>query len=231
MMENSYHWIQVWIQNYNDWSQNVKDHSNDIELRRRELALQKLIKTSHKSIEDYPRILAAWARVAADFPTFTITVQSRKMELADYWESIIVKCAKEETIFQIPEADLNELVEHCEDELVGDGSLNAISLMRYLRKGQAKQRNFLGLGDIDLASKSGTAYRILKPNESAEDANIQNMIDSAPDKEPNKKDYTDLISYIKAKARWNIKSNYSILQNAHNITTTVEPNESNNLNI
>ena len=211
-LENSYHWIQIWNQNYNDWHANVKDHANDQELLRREASLQKLIKTSHKNIEDYPRILANWASVAGDFPTFDVKIRGVKMALADYWESIILKCAREETIFQVPESDLQELIEHCEENIVGDGSIYAMALMKYLRKGVSMQRNYLGLGDIDLSSREGTAYRILKPSESAEDANIQNMIDSAPLTEPDKKNYPDLISYIKAKARWNIAQNFKILQ-------------------
>lgn len=209
-LDNSYNWIQIWNQNYNDWAEQTRSHFNDQELLRRENALQKLIKTSHRRIEDYPKILAAWARVAGDFPTFDVTVMGKKQELADYWESIVVKCAKEETVFQVNEDDLRELIEHCEDNLVGDGSLNAVSLMKYLRKGAAMQKNYLGLGDIDLASKEGTSYRILKPAESAEDANIQNMIDSAPQSEPQKSQYPTLIEYIKAKARWSIAQNYKI---------------------
>lgn len=211
-LENSYHWIQIWNQNYNDWSQNIKDHSNDQELQRRELGLQKLIKSSHKNIEDYPKILANWARIAGDFPTFNVTIRGVKMELADYWESIILKCAKAESIFQVPENDLKELIEHCEDNILGDGSIYAIALMRFLRKGAEMQKNYLGLGDIDLSRSSITSYRILKPTESAEDANIQNMIDTAPASEPNKRDYPSLIEYIKAKARWNIAQNFAALK-------------------
>ena len=213
-LENSYHWIQIWSQNYNDWIANIKDHSNDQELQRRELGLQKLIKSSHtgKNIEDYPKILANWARMAGDFPTFNVTIRGVKMELADYWESIIIKCAKAESIFQVPEHDLKELIDHCMDNIVSEGSIYAIALLRHLRRGAEMQKNYLGLGDIDLSQQTTTAYRILKPNESAEDANIQNMIDTAPKSEPNKRDYPDLISYIKAKARWNIATNYATLQ-------------------
>jgi len=213
-LENSYHWIQLWIQNYNDWADNIKDHANDQELQRREAGLQKLIKSSHKNIEDYPKILAAWARMAGDFPTFNVTIRGVKTELADYWESIIIKCAKAESIFQVPENDLRELIDHCEDNIVGDGSIYAIALMRYLRKGAEMQKNYLGLGDVDLSRSSITSYRILKPSESAEDANIQNMIDTAPSSEPQRNQYPSLIEYIKAKARWNIASNYKILQSS-----------------
>jgi hypothetical protein len=207
-LENSYYWIQVWNQNYNDWSDNIKSHSNDRELYRREKSLEKLIKTSHRSIEDFPKILAQWARSAGNFPEYKISLRGLQIPLADYWESIIIKCAKEDTIFQIPESDLIELIDHCEDNIVLEGSIHAMALMKYLRKAQKMQVNYLGLGDIDLASKEGTAYRILKPTESAADANIQNMIDTAPDSEPDRKDYPNLIAFIRAKARWNIKSNY-----------------------
>ena len=213
-LENSYHWIQIWNQNYNDWIENIRSHANDQELERRELSLQRLIKSSHtgKQIEDYPRILSQWARIAGDFPTFDVTIRGVKMELADYWEQIIIKCAKQETIFQVPESDLSELIAHCEEHILLDGSTYAMALMKYLRKGAQMQKNYLGLGDIDLASQSRTTYRILKPTESAEDANIQNMIDTAPEVEPDRKNYPDLISYIKAKARWNIKKNFEITQ-------------------
>ena len=208
-LENSYHWIQIWNQNYNDWHDNIKSHSNDQELQRRENSLQKLIKTSHKRIEDYPSILAAWARTAGDFPTFKVTIRGVKMEIAEYWEQIIIKCASEAAIFQVPESDLTELIDHCENEIIGDGSIYSIALMRHLRKGAMMQRNYLGLGDIDLSSQEGTAYRILKPETSSEDANIQAMIDTAPINEPQKKDYPSLIDYIKAKGRWMLAQNYT----------------------
>ena len=221
-LENSYHWIQIWNQNFNDWAANVKSHYNDQELIRREAGLQKLIKSSHKNIEDYPKILANWARMAGDFPTFNVTIKGVRMEIGDYWESIIIKCAKADTIFQVPENDLRELIEHCEDNIVGDGSIYAIALMKYLRKGAEMQKNYLGLGDIDLSRSSVTAYRILKPNESAEDANIQNMIDSAPLTKPEKHQYPSLIEYIKAMARWNIAQNFKILQDQ---PTTLKVND------
>lgn len=207
-LDNSYHWIQLWNQTYNDWSDNIRSHAGDQELTRRELSLEKLIKTSHKNIEDYPRILASWARVAGNFPDFLVTIKGVKMELGDYWEDIIIKCSKESAIFQIPESDLNELIDHCEDNIVHEGSIHAMALMRHLRKGKQLQQSYLGLGDIDLASTSRTSYRILKPTESAEDANIQNMIDIAPVDEPSRKNYPDLISFIKAKARYNIAQNF-----------------------
>lgn len=220
-LDNSYHWIQIWDKNYIDWANDKKERSNEqiLELNRRTNAIEKLVKTPHKRIEDYPKILASWARQAANFPTFSITISNKKIELADYWEQIVIKCAKSESIFQVPESDLNELIAHCENELIapvnddgsytiGEGSLHATSLMRYLRKGALLQKNYLNLGDIDLSSKEGTAYRILKPNESAEDANIQNMIDTAPLKEPSKSNYPSLIEYIKAKGRWTIAQAY-----------------------
>lgn len=209
-LENSYHWIQIWDKNYRDWADDIKERNNEqiLELNRRTNAVEKLIKTPHKRIEDYPKILAAWAKDAGQFPTFIVSINGKKVELADYWEQIIIKCARSEAIFQVPESDLNELIAHCEDSIVGEGSLHATALMRYLRKGAMMQKNYLGLGDIDLSQKSGTAYRILKPNESAEDANIQNMIDTAPTKEPQKHQYPTLLEFIKAKARWTIAQEY-----------------------
>lgn len=219
-LDNSYNWIQLWAQNYSDWIEQVRSRFNDQELQRRELALNKLLKTSHRKIEDYPKILAAWARVAASFPTFNVTIMGKRQELADYWESIIIKCSREEQLFNINRNDLEELINHCNDELVADASLNSIALMRYLRRALVTHDNFLGLGDIDLASTEGTAYRILKPTESAEDANIQNMIDTAPKTEPQKHQYPDLISYIKAKGRWTVAQNYNQNMTRHQTPDT-----------
>lgn len=207
-LSNSYHWIQVWNQNYNDWYNDVRSHINDQELTRREKSLEKLIKTPHLSIEDYPSILANWARTACNFPAFLVNVGGKKIEIGDYWESIILKCSKQEAIFKIPAYDLDELINHCEDEIISDGnmlgSIHGTALLRYLRKAKKTQENYLGLGDMDLASKSGTAYRILSPETSAEDANIQNMIDTAPTSQPTRENYPSLIEYIKAKARWTV---------------------------
>lgn len=207
-LSNSYYWIQIWNQNYTDWYNGVRSHLNDQELLRRELSLERLIKTSHKKIEDYPSILARWAAVAADFPTFNVSINNKNVELSDYWQDIIIKCAKEEAIYKIPEADLDELIAHCEEHVIGDGSIHAIALMRHLRKGRSMQQNYLGLGDIDLSMRKGTAYRILSPTTSAEDANIQNMIDNAPVKEPVRSNYPTTMEYIKAKARWNVATLY-----------------------
>jgi hypothetical protein len=202
-LENSYHWIQVWQQNYNDWIQNIKDHANDQELITRELSLQRLLKSSHRRIEDYPKRLASWARLAGDFPEeITVTIQGVKQSLADYWESIIIKCAKAEQIFMVPAADLQELIEHCEDNVVADGSIYAMALMKFIRQGKKMQENYLGLGDIDLAARSLTSYTILPKGTTAAQANLQNMVDKAPTKEPFKHQYPDLISYIRAKSAW-----------------------------
>lgn len=208
-LSNSYYWIQVWNQNYNEWAEGIRSHQYDQEILRRELSLSKLIKTPHKAIEDYPSILANWARIAADFPTFLVTINGKKIELADYWESIIIKCAKAESIFKVPESDLNELIEHCEDQLSTDGSIHALALLRFLRRGKSMQQNYLGLGDIDLAMKEGTSYRILSPETSAEDANIQNMIDNAPATEPFKSNYPSILEFVKAKARWNVAQTFA----------------------
>lgn len=214
-LENSYHWIQVWIQNYNDWYDGVKSHANDQELTRRENSLNKLIKTSHKRIEDYPRILANWASVAGNFPVFTVKVKGISMSCSEYWESLIIKCANANTAFGIPSADLNELIEHCEDEIEGEGSIYSRALMKYLRAGREMAQNYLGLPvDLGFSGRELTSYRLLDPaNISADEANVQNMIDSAPEKEPKEKDYPNKISYLKAKGRW-IQKEHALTQMA-----------------
>jgi hypothetical protein len=212
-LENSYHWIQSWISNYNDWYDGLRDSNAREELKAkiqtREESLERLIKTSHTRVEDLATMLAAWAEMAGNFPIFqTIHPLSKaKIPLNEYWKQIIRACAREESIWKFPSSDLQELIEHCEDNIIL-GNIHSHSLMKLLRGGLKKQRDYLGFGDVELHGKQATQFTILSPNSSAEDANKIAAMASAPSQEPKPNDYPNKFAFMKAKANWDMKKRY-----------------------
>jgi len=204
-LENSTFWIQTWVDQYNEWSSGYRTRTLDEKITRREEALERLINNSSRTVESYANILADWAILAGNFPKSTTEVLGKQVPLCEYWRSIIKACAKNESIFSIPKKDLEELVEYCEEE-IPHGSKYAHTLMEFLRNGLRKQKNYLGLGDIDLNSE--VTYRILSPDTSVEDANKQALIDSAPKEEPRESQYPTKISFLKAKLKWQMAESY-----------------------
>ena len=135
-LENSYHWIQSWIQNYNDWYDGLRDANKREELKskiqNREESLERVIKTAHTRVEDLAIMLAGWAEDAGDFPTSTTTIPhpflKGRVTIREYWKQIIRACSNDDRIWQYPVTDIVELIEHCEDN-VQHGSIYAASLM------------------------------------------------------------------------------------------------------
>jgi hypothetical protein len=121
-LENSHHWIQAWTDNYREWYSDYLAAGEREELKEiighREEALHRLIKSS-TPVEAYAATLAEWAAAAGEFPTsptiHPITQQS--IPLAEYWKQLIRTIANEDKLWRYPEADLTELIEHCEDHI------------------------------------------------------------------------------------------------------------------
>jgi hypothetical protein len=118
----------------------------------------------------------------------------------DYWKLIISRCANENQVFSIPRNDLVELLEHCEEN-ISIGSIFSNALFKVLRHALDRQKNYLGLGDLDLSSGS---YKILNPSDSVESANLHAMIQSAPKSKPTPEQYPTKMEYMKAKLRWDL---------------------------
>jgi hypothetical protein len=200
-LTNVHHWIENWKDVYADFQAGTSRDYDDRKLVHREAALQRLIKNPHKPISSYAASIADWAALAGEFPEFlTISPFSRetKIPLSEYWKSIIIKCARDESLFSIPRADLEELLTHCEDK-VPAGSIFSNALFKLLRHALEKQRNFLGLGDLDLST---TNYQILSESDTTESANLKAMIDSAPSEKPRQEQYPSKIAFLKAKMRY-----------------------------
>lgn len=201
-LSNVSHWIESWHNCYTEFLSGNRQADLRAKILRREEALEKLIKDHSKRTGSYVRMLADWAVEAGEFPTGQIL----GIRICDYWKDIIIKCVSDSQIFTIPRADLEELIEHCED-YIPHGTIYAHALMETLRAGLAKQKNYLGLGDLDL-SISETKFRVLSADDSVESANIMAMIDSAPISIPDPKDYPNKIAYLKAKMRYDMSVQY-----------------------
>jgi hypothetical protein len=193
-------WIANWEESYKEFKSGYVSAHDSQKLIIRENALQRMILNPHKKVKDYASQIADWAAVAGTFPDFLIQSPQTKLNvtLSEYWKSIILKAAKNEYLYQIPEKDLNELLEHCEQN-IPIGSIFSHALFKLLRAAKEKQDNFLGLGDFDL---SKTTYTILSENTSVEAAQLKAVIDAAPLEEPRPEQYPTKFKYLLAKARW-----------------------------
>jgi hypothetical protein len=197
-LQNVHYWIENWETNLKDFSDGYQTFSERMDLNRREAALEKLIKSPYKEIQLATQI-ANWAEIAGQFPQFQVSTQFGTLECNEYWKLIIRKCINSESIFSIPLADIQELIEHCENT-IEHGSIYAHTLMEILRNGATKNKNFLGLGDWDL-SQSSINYLIVS-EDSVEKANLDLLVATAPTSEPRITDYPTKFEYLKAKSKW-----------------------------
>lgn len=213
-LENSYHWIQNWIAGYNEFMSDQLDSRRREEIKhrieRRESSLEKLIKTAFTTPQALANNLAAWAADAGDFPEETTPHPLTRTEvtLSDYWQELIRACAREEQIWRYPSKDIQELIEHCEEK-IPHGSIHSSALMKLLRLGYKKHGEYTGFGDVDLAGKAFTPFRLMRADDTVEDANVIAAIAAAPDTEPQKHMYPTAFAYLKAKANWDLKMRYA----------------------
>jgi len=203
-------WLDIWESSFQEFkSGKFRDYDNR-KLAQREFALSRLIRSQHRPIKSYAKQIADWAAVAGDFPTFNITspISSLPVSLSDYWKTIIIRCAKEESIYLLNGKDLQELLEHCETN-IPIGSLHSHALFECLRKANSKLINFLGIDSHSVLSKSPVnSFTILSQETSHEAANMRALIDSAPEEEPKEINYKTKFEYLKAKLRWEMAKKY-----------------------
>lgn len=204
-------WIINWNESYEDFrAGKLRDIEGRDEWKRlviRENALQRLIKNPHLPISSYSSQISEWAAIAGNFPEFVIPnpfPPFQKISCSDYWKNLITKAAHSEHLFNIRRADLEELLSHCEDKIAA-GSIYSNALFTILRNALDKQKNYLGLGDLDI---SGSKFVILNPGDSTESANIQAMVDMAPSEYPRREMYKTQFDFMRAKLRWNMSKKF-----------------------
>lgn len=210
-LSNVSNWIEMWHAGYAEFASGYKTYTHTQVVLRREAALEKLIKNPTLKPESYAHTLSEWAAIAGSFPTGTVPFQGQQISLSDYWKLIIRKCARAESIFSIPEVDLEELLEHCEDNIPA-GDIYSYELFSLLREGKKRQQGFLGLEDYAIKSSNSTnpTFHILDPNTSVEHANKLAMVAAAPDVAPTPAQYPNKLAYLKAKANWDMAAKFKL---------------------
>lgn len=203
-LSNSHHWIQSWIQNYTDWYESYKDSRRLESLREkleaRETALQRLI-NSQTPTSKYATILADWAAIAGEFPTFMMEhpVTHFSIECSEYWKQIIRACGDDDRIWQYPEADIIELIEHCVDN-IQHGNTYAHTLMKWMRDGLERRKNYCGFGE----ETSSTKFTIVSSSTSTYEINRAVLISTAPTEEPLKHQYPTHFAWLRAWTKWKV---------------------------
>jgi hypothetical protein len=200
-LSNIKYWIENWESSYDSFTSGYRNEEVSRSLRVKEAVLERLIKNPHKPISDYAKQLAEWASVSGSFPTYnTISPFSTlPVTMSDYWKQIIIKISKAESVYQVPKIDLEDLLEHCEQNIPVGSGIFSHNLFKLLRTSLEKHKAFLGFGDQDLIS---TSYTILSETSGTEAANLKNLIDLAPDHMPQRSEYPTDFAYFRAKMRY-----------------------------
>jgi hypothetical protein len=205
-------WIAIWNENYADYLKGYKTQLALEKITAKESALERMLKDRTKEPSAYANLMADWAALAGEFhihAAYTVLDQNDKpIMMSEYWKRIIRACAKGDAIFNIPFVDLNDLIEHCEETIVGEGIFSH-ALFSLLRNAKERKESYLGLGDIDISS-STTAFRILDASASIEDANKLALIDSAPTEEPIASKYPSKIAFLRAKLNYSLAQEYKL---------------------
>lgn len=197
-LDNVHYWIASWIDTYEEFTSGYAKAKYNASLHELEEKLEYLIKDANRNEVKFATRLAEWADKAGAFPTFTILYQSHPIKLSEYWKLIIRKCTNQESIFQIPSKDLDELIDHCEDN-IDAGSIYGHALFKILKEGRERQHSFLGLGPV--------SFSIISSSSSTEEENKAAIIASAPTDEPKRIDYPSTFQYLKAKLAWDMAQN------------------------
>lgn len=200
-LSNIQYWIENWEESFSSYLSGYRNEEISRSLRSKEAVLERLIKNPHKPISEYSSQLAIWAEKAGSFPTYnTISPFSTlPVTMADYWKTIIQKVSKNDTIYQVPRIDLEDLIEHCEQNIPIGSGIYSHALFTLLRKALDKHKAFLGFGDQDLIT---TSYQLISDSSSTEAANLKGLIDLAPDHPPLRSEYPTDFAFFRAKMRY-----------------------------
>lgn len=195
-LDNFKHWMQAWFDAKKDFEDGYKSYAQGTKLRNREVALERLIKNAQKETTDYSKLLAMWAMDAANVP----------QNLKNYWTELFQ--LKGLQIYQAKYADLDELVEHMEENLE-HGSIYASSTLKHVRILRAKNKaglNFgLGIPDeelekLDLQSISDNPFTIVE--DEVLTYNKKLAAAGAPENAPRRADYKNTLDFLRARAAY-----------------------------
>lgn len=208
-LQNVRHWIENWYEARKHFEDGFNRQLQDKKLADKEQALERLIKNSQRTTEDYAGLLATWALQASNAPK----------GIHEYWRELF--CLKGLKVYSAKTVDLQELLEHLEENLQ-HGSIFAYNALKHIRtllkKNQAGLNYGLGITDDDLAEIESSPFRIVEG--SVEEHNIAVVASGAPEFEPKSSDYPSRIQYLRAKAAWELAQ--KARQYAAEFTSAVE---------
>lgn len=204
-------WLDSWNEIKDDWiNGQTKSAQSRRKLERlaiREESLSRLIKSYSKKSEDYAWRLAAWALDASDDPE----EHPISKDLKEYWTTLFK--LRGNSIYLASTNDLDEMVEHMEKYLP-HGDIFSHAVLKHVRALLFKNKSGdFGLGiptGTDLTEMHNNPYKIVEDD--IEIHNVDVVIASAPEEEPRKSDYPDLVSFIRAKAAFYLKNKKNELQ-------------------
>lgn len=192
-LQNVRHWLAAWWNARKDFEDGYHDYSELRKQRNRETALERLIKSSSKKTEDYIGMLSQWAFEASNTP----------LALREYWKKII--CSRSTSIYAVRTVDLEEIVEHMEENLE-HGSIFAADFMKHVRillkKNKAGLNYGLGMDDdaeLNYKQLMQTPFQIVEGDADTEAANRSIIISTAPESAPEARNYPSRVAFLRAK--------------------------------
>jgi hypothetical protein len=190
---NVKHWIENWYGARKDYEDGYSKYLTGKALQTKEEALERLIRNAQKTTEDYAGLLCTWALQASSAPK----------GLGEYWRELFT--LKGLKVYAARTVDLQELVDHMEEHLE-HGSIFAASTMKHLRtllkKNQAGLNYGLGITDEDLEEISSSPFKIVEG--SIEEHNMAVVAAQAPEIQPDPKNFTSRVQYLRVKAAWDL---------------------------
>ena len=195
-LENVKYWIATWAEAYSDFHKGLKDVELRAKLERKAHGLERLIKNPSLNPSKYATMLAQWAAEAACFPEFTMRDSiGNEITCSEYWQELIVKCHTNTSIITVPERDLVELIEHCEEYLDG-GSIQSHHLFNTIREGLDTLQGFFSIGS--------PSFHILGKDDDVGTSNLNLLIQSAPIAMPKRTEYANDFQFLRAKMKWQL---------------------------
>lgn len=190
-LANLGHWLKLWEDTYYDFLSGLEEDRYRDALKRKARALEKFIKSPNIPANKYSHVLADWAASAFQFPEY----------ISDYWKEIINRCYNYDQINKIPAVDLDELIEHCEQNLdeYSIGTIYSNHLFSTLEEGKAKI-----LSD-KVFSTDKAGFTLLNP-EKKEHANIISILENSTAHEPKREEYKSDFEFQRAKMRYKLSN-------------------------
>lgn len=197
-LRSVHNWIRAWEDNIEAFKNNYRAIQEHDDLLRIEKKLSWYIKSGLDTIQ-YASIVANWAEKAAEFPE----------DKAEYWKKIIRSCFNMERMFSTPLSDLKELKAYVEEN-IEPGSIHYHTLYEIIKTGIANHSDFLGLDN-------SFGFTLLPASAGKGEEEIETIKLTAPETEPQRKDYSTGVEYLKARLKYRVAKNAAAKAAANSI--------------